>query len=197
MSLHHVRAATILAVFFSFSGSALAQSGERPHAIEKGSWALLFQVEDVFRLDYLDGMLALKYHLAEQHAVRLGVGANARTANDGQQVYGGVSGQVQYFLYPRPRREVKFYIGAGPRIGYGTQRVEAEGSSRMRDDSWTFGLAGGLGAEWFPTRHISIFGEFGNHAGMSIREHESNSPAATSHDYFYETSARLGIAAYL
>lgn len=173
-----------------------AQSGERSNALEKGSWALLFQVDGRPSVDFFDGMLAVKYHPSATRAIRIGIGGNASTADDASRFNGGISLQGQYFVYPRPEREINFYVGLGPRVTAVHNRVGDPGTQDLRRTAWELGLAGGLGVEWFVMRSLSLMGEYGNFVAIRTEMREQAGDETSWMDYFYRSSAKLGIAAY-
>jgi hypothetical protein len=184
----------LLTILFCFSASA--QSIDRPHSLERGAWALHYQVDGI-RLTFYQGMFAVKYHFADDRALRFGLGGNAATAGGGDHFRGGVSGQVHYLRYIRPEREVKFYVGAGPFVGYGRQSDDY-GSSYLRIDRLTMGAGGKLGAEWFATRSISFLAEYGNLlAVMFWSEDRRTPPKHSGRDYSYGNSVTVGLTLYL
>ena len=71
---------------------AQEQTTYRPHSLDAGSWAVLYQVDGV-RLTFYDGMLALKYHLAPGRALRFGLGGNASASDANDELRGGISGR--------------------------------------------------------------------------------------------------------
>jgi hypothetical protein len=61
----------------------------------------------------------------------------------------------EYLLYAPVSGDLYLFAGAGPQIGY-SQTVYDYESSR----SWSVGLGGSFGAEWFASRSISIHAEY-------------------------------------
>ena len=49
---------------------------------------------------------------------------------------------------------------------------------------------------WFSTESISILGEYGNSLGARVERRRMVDGDETLLDFFYQTSAKLGIAAY-
>ena len=175
---------------------ASAQSSVRPNSLQEGSWALLFQIQDVPALDFFEGFLAMKHHLSDQTALRFGIGGNATTANDRDGLQYAFSLQTQYFIYPQEAADVNFYLGAGPRVGLNFSRLEVSNDEIVRQRRTSLGITGRLGVEWFATRSISLLGEYGNELGIRFESREQPTFDEDTRDYFYRTSVTLGIAAY-
>ncbi len=181
----------------STSGNALAQTSERPHSLKQGTWAVLYQLDGV-RLSFFNGMLAFKYHLTDRRALRFGIGGNVATNSDRQDLNGGISSQAHYVLYLHPEREVKFYLGAGPYIGYSLSRSDGDSTRRRHDARWTIGIGGRLGTEWFATKSISVLAEFGNLLSASILRAEDGAiEERTWRDYSYGSTVTVGLSVYL
>ena len=104
-------------------------------------------------------------------ALRFGLGGNAQQNDATDYVSGGFKVQVLYLRYVQPEREVKFYLGAGPEGGYALSRSDVAPAVTRRDAQWTLGVAGRLGTEWFATKHVSLFAEYGNLLGTEHRAH--------------------------
>ena len=101
-------------------------------------------------------------------------------------------------LYFRPEREVKFYLGAGPYVGYDLGRRERNEATLERSQRFTVGIGGRLGTEWFATKSISLLAEYGNLLSTSHWELEGVSGADLgAREYAYSNSVRVGLSLYL
>lgn len=141
-------------------------------------------------------MLAMKYHFSAGRAIRLGVGGNAATAEDGSLFQGGISMQGQYLAYPWPNREINFYIGSGPRVAHVIHRREESNDFDAHRTVWEFGVTGRLGVEWFVMESLSFLGEYGNELSIRLENRDVADEERTLRDYLYRSSAKLGISAY-
>lgn len=157
---------------------------------------MLYQMDGI-RLTFYEGMLALKYHIAADKAFRFGLGGNASTNRDREDFHGGIAGQVHYLLYLRPEREVKFYLGAGPYVGYDRSRRNMDLQPPQRAQRWTLGIGGRLGTEWFATKSISVLAEYGNLLAIVISDEERTSRGdSATRDYSYRNSVTVGLSLY-
>ncbi len=176
-----------------------ADNGKRPNPMEKGSWSLLFQVDQNFRLTSFEGMtISCKRHYSPISAVRLGLSISAnntdqesksipsaevptRSTLHGRSYY-SVSAEFLKLGYPLRNSAVNLYYGFGPDVSYRFQRSEDELGEGFPEDQiglkrfnesriWSVGLAGILGVEWFPAKHIGLMAEYGM---LAYYQNESN-----------------------
>ncbi|TET96288.1 MAG: hypothetical protein E3J26_01445 [Candidatus Zixiibacteriota bacterium] len=173
------------------AASALAQESEEPrnnrnNSLIKGAWAFQFEiVGDLFNLDLRNlygTSLALKKHTSSGSALRIGLGLGLNLSNDDrtseqdgdtiiQSDYDRNSQSVnivmQKIFYPAPNADVNFFYGLGPQASFGHNKSTREYPSPTRwtsfeSYSWSLGITGVLGVEWFPTRSISLLAEYGS-----------------------------------
>ena len=182
-------------------------------------------------------VLSLKYHFTDKSALKFSVGFNpgergfdmrhnfdfGRYNNDTMNYNGRFNdhhGNIErlnftldYLLYPAPKKEINLFFGLGPRFGTGTQyfkypeNAERDSAQSYRNNSWSIGLNGLAGAEWFVTRSISLYTEYSISAGYQKRDYwdaDYNSTAGTysfteqksSRFRITDLSARLGFSIY-
>jgi opacity protein-like surface antigen len=181
-------------------------------------------------------VFSLKYHLSDKTALRFSVGLNPgemgfdRRRNidsvhynehfdghDGNDGHGGniehLNFSLNYMLYPAPKKEINLFFGLGPRFGIGAQHfrnpqnAEPDSVQSHRNTSWSIGLSGIVGAEWFVTKSISLFTEYNAAAGYQKRDYwETDYNPATgiysltenksSKFRVTDLSARLGFSLY-
>ncbi len=140
--------------------------------------------------------------------------------NTGTSITFGINADYQYFL--NPFDPVKAYIGIGPMISIGynnsvSSNIQIDDqadsteiqSSKYWNFSWSIGARLCLGVEWFITKNISLFAEY----GLSVRYNQlygnsTNSSVSTSELFESGTgftgngisinplSIQMGIAAY-
>ena len=173
------------------AASTLAQEGEearnnRNNSLTKGAWAFQFEiVGDLFNLDLRNlfgSTLAVKKHTSDGSALRIGLGLGFNLSDqdrtserDGDTVIQSdydrnsqsVNIVMQKIFYPAPTADVNFFYGLGPKASFSHEKTTEERQSRTRWTSserysWSVGVTGVLGVEWFPTRSISLLAEYGS-----------------------------------
>lgn len=152
-------------------------------ALREGVYALQFQIAPHFRLSSFQGsVLSAKKHLTEDRALRFGLSLGANVTNteyersdsdiddEQSQSQQRLSLAVQYMVHPTPDQPVQMYYGAGPELGFAryenTNEDEDFELTRI-STSWSIGLSGMVGAEWFVRSDISLMAEYG--AALSYR----------------------------
>ena len=163
------------AALVAFPEPGFAQEG-RDHSLAPGAWALQFRILDNFQLGTFEGtMLSIKRHSSAANAIRLGVGTSLfgsdQTDSDTtsfapqrEQSSTEVTLQLQYMHYPSPGSDVNVYLAVGPEFALRRQSVTDELAATEReqvDRSWSAGVEGNLGLEWFPFRSVGIHAEYG------------------------------------
>ncbi|MGE5680733.1 MAG: outer membrane beta-barrel protein [Bacillota bacterium] len=82
---------------------------------------------------------------------------------------------AQYVYYFNPKDKVLIYTGAGPSIGYdymkrssdldgkspGSYPVQSVSRGEEKTTSWSPGISGVVGVEWFAAKNISFLAEYG------------------------------------
>jgi len=147
---------------------------ERANSLHDGAWALQFSFDNGFS----GGRVAAKYHLSDKHALRAGLSFFARTEDteatepdddgfDISQDNARMDAEVLYARYPRPLAVANFYFGGGPYVQYSERNErrfdinEGEATERIfESETVEVGLMAILGAEWFPSRAISVHVEY-------------------------------------
>lgn len=125
---------------------------------------------------------------------------------------------LAYMLYPAPKKDINLFFGLGPRFGIGEEHfrppgpmepgnIENEQAQEQDNTSWSIGLIGIVGAEWFVNRSISLFTEYNIAACYQQREYWHADPNAPPGTYtltekktsgvsITDLSARLGFSIY-
>ena len=173
--------------FISRAGSA--EENERKHSLNKSPWALQFQIDRDFRLSSFQGnVISIKRHFSKKSAVRLDLSLRASVADGDNSSTSESSGTpsssnknesnnnneslnivMQYLIYPAPEKNIKFYFGAGPAVFLSRSESESINVSEFQsshfnkteNSSWSVGVAGITGVEWFTTQNISFLAEYG------------------------------------
>ena len=186
------------------AASALAQESEEAHnnrnnSLTKGAWAFQFEiVGDLFNLDLRNlfgTTLALKKHTSNSSALRIGLGLGFNLSDqdrtseqDGDTVIQSdydrnnqsVNIVIQKIFYPAPTADVNFFYGLGPLASFNHNKTTEERPSPTRwtsseTYSWSVGVTGVLGVEWFPTRSISLLAEYGSDIQYEWQERKNKS----------------------
>lgn len=122
---------------------------------------------------------------------------------------------LNYLFYPSPKSDVNLFFGIGPRFGFGANYFEYRPSTsqpdtlkhKYRNKSWSIGLSGLVGAEWFVARSISLFTEYNatfSYQKKDIWDADYNSTfnsytfmeSKTNKFRFTDISARVGFSIY-
>lgn len=153
---------------------ASSNAEERANSLNDGAWALQFSFESGFN----GGRVAAKYHLSDKNALRAGFSFFGRTedteanetdgdAFDFSRDNARMDTELTYARYPRPQGSANFYFGGGPYVQYderNERRFESfDGEAQERifeSETIEVGLVAMLGAEWFPSRAISLHVEY-------------------------------------
>lgn len=132
-----------------------------------------------------------KYHLSESKAVRVGFdlggsfsfGKNVnrggdvpddtlRSYNNNDYSLQDIDMTLEYLSYKSIRDDISVFWGTGPIFGFRHSKSSVIGGWYYGQEfrtftntneyySWGFGISTVLGAEWFPTKRISIVAEYG------------------------------------
>jgi hypothetical protein len=185
---------------------------------------------------FIPVVFSLKYHFTDKSALKFSVGLNPgewgfdmkhnfdnRHYNDTINFHNRFDDRhgnierlnfaLNYMLYPAPKKEINLFFGLGPRFGIGNQyfrypeNIERDSSKSYKSSSWSLGLNGLVGAEWFATRSISLFTEYSISAGYQKSDYwDADYNSATGTYTFTELksskfrvndlSARLGLSVY-
>jgi hypothetical protein len=182
-------AAAVPALSHAGAADSLRVDTPRENALHPGMWALMFQIDEDIVPKPFDGMgIALKRHMSRKGALRLGfdIGLSVDendaeswkmlddTLRNDQEDYSRNEGQsiafeLLYLMYPWPDSYINFFWALGPTFTFG--RSEQERGIIYDMDSgnyyqsyysrtWTAGLKGVAGVEWFATRRISFHMEY-------------------------------------
>ncbi len=161
----------------------------RNNSLAKGARAFQFEiVGDLFNLDLRNlfgTTLALKKQTSDGSAMRIGLGVGfnlsdqdrtsevredsiTQSQTDYDRNGQSVNIVIQKIFYPAPTADVNFFYGLGPLASFGHDKSAQEDlrpwtrTTSTETYSWSVGVAGVLGVEWFPTRSISLLAEYGS-----------------------------------
>ncbi|MBN8569456.1 MAG: hypothetical protein J0M18_07485 [Ignavibacteria bacterium] len=187
--------AVVILFLISISNSSLysqTKSKTRENSLKEGSWALMFGIDQNFRLTTLNGFtLSIKKHTNDAHAFRLGLSVSYENqdasgdnrADTAQNLYttNGYNYSValypSYYIYIEPKADVNFYIGLGLYGKYERQKSDYVQTYNYRNsnyedrydrvEAFEYGINTNLGVEFFPIRSFSIFAEYSLAFGYS------------------------------
>jgi hypothetical protein len=184
--------------------SAPCAQSKADNSLTAGAWALQFEIEDNFDLGSFEGStISIKKQTSPGSAWRLGlsVAINARVADNVSDILDSIRNStdnhsqnqsvgvtVHRLWYPSPDRLVNVFIGLGPIGSFShatTGSSNTSASGRFTKDereswSWSAGVSGILGVEWFATRNISLLAEYGT---VAEYEHIKNERTQWSYNY--------------
>ena len=183
MSLTCIFAALLIFVM-SANISAQSRFKSTKTPIQKGVWAMQFEINQDFDLSSFQGaMISVKKHTSRSKAWRLGLDINTSLSeNDSQNIYndstvGWSDGEsdrysfdinLQRIFYASPRAKVSLFYGFGPSAGYTYSKNKSTSktptSNRLsitKTKTFDVGLVGVLGVEWFFSKNMSLLGEYG------------------------------------
>ncbi len=181
-------------------------------------------------------IFSLKYHFTDKSALKFSAGLNPgewgfdmkhnfdpRHNNDTMYYnnrfddhHGNIERMnftLSYMMYPSPKKEINLFFGLGPRFGIGSQyfrypeNVERDSAQSYKSSSWSIGLSGTVGAEWFVTRSLSLFTDYNVAAGYQKRDYWDADYNSANGTYAFtemkssrfrvtDLSARLGVSVY-
>ncbi|MEM1096778.1 MAG: hypothetical protein AAGJ10_19440 [Bacteroidota bacterium] len=185
-----------------FASSTYAQDNVRPNALEADTWAVVFQVGQPISLRSFQGTIAVKHHTASDRAWRVGLGGSGNQSLNSQGGGVNITAQADYLIYPMPPREVNMYWGVGPSIGF-TRNAQKQNAFEDIETQFRIGVGGLLGAEWFATEHISLFGEYGTSLTIRLQREtittfdpQPSEVENTTTNLTFGTGATLGLNLY-
>ncbi len=185
-------AVVILFLFCSSHLQSQTKSKGRENSLKEGSWALMFGIDQNFRLTTLNGFtLSIKKHTSDAHAFRLGLsvsydnqdgtGDNREDTTRSTYERAGYNYTValypSYYIYIEPKADVNFYVGIGLYGKYERQKSDYVQTYNYRNDNYEdryikdeafeYGINTNLGVEFFPIRSFSVFAEYSLAFGYS------------------------------
>nr|MBN2276201.1 hypothetical protein [candidate division Zixibacteria bacterium] len=161
------------------------QSAE--NSLKAGSWSFQFEANRDLELTAFQGStISCKKHTSDGAAWRLGLSTdiefredeNSRNridttigqTNNDMDDYSFVL-HIQRVFYPRPDAKINFYWGFGPDFGYGRYKRKYTSENPLSgwwnkqtgvSTTYSFGMSGILGVEWFVWSNISFLAEYGS-----------------------------------
>jgi hypothetical protein len=163
---------SILALYITISINLYSQDTSRTSLI-KDKFALQFQVNGLYIHQFQGNSLSFKYHLSDVSALRFGIELFGATEIDYRYNNNSrpkrenltVNLKTQYVWYIKTVDDISLYCGTGP--FYSRYFRDDKSSSYYNSNSWTVGLQGLLGVEWFFKNNMSLSGEYGIAVGYN------------------------------
>ncbi|HDQ46284.1 MAG TPA: hypothetical protein ENN17_12440 [bacterium] len=219
-------------LLMAFSLPVAAQtSNDMPFT--KDSRAVQFQIGGDFTLGSFQGAaFSYKHHRQPSAAYRAGIYIYLNDTNTemnqwtpgirkttDDQVFLNAELNVQAVWYAENTRGVLFYYGTGPFLGFGRYREknkviapliacpQSESTADRERTSWSLGLTGLAGVEWFVSKSISLHAEYGISLGYSSMKEEtetanpgtgsrSNSDVTSTSWQLRSQGVRFGLSVY-
>jgi hypothetical protein len=148
-------------------------SATRPNSLQEGKWALEFGTTGLLNFTTYNSVdISFKRMCTDLSAWRIGgtIYANYTPGNYTSRL-GQYALQFQYMRYTSNSDEILFYYGIGPILGYSYSENDDTYSSG-HGQSYSAGLVGMVGVEWFATKAISANLEY-RLSGIYTRIHNS------------------------
>lgn len=212
-SLRCLAAVWFLSVW-GFSAVA-AQSGETSDAkprnsLEKGAWAMQFALDSDNLLTSYGGSVALKRHISPRSAYRVGFDYGLSTQDqespgntNTDTNYQNVGMFIHFLRYTDPEASVHFFWGTGPFGSFSrseSTQSDSDHSTEVVAETWSVGIDGRIGVEWFATRTLSFHAEYFGTASFqrSERRHTTVETTETTQDQWRLSRGPVvfGLSAY-
>ena len=155
--------------------AASADEADR-NSLKSEALALQFRINENFTVGSFKGtLISVKRHMSDKSAFRAGITFDLQSSDSEVMTFGSVVPRkesremyltridLQYLRYPSPASAVNLFLGTGPFFSYGRSeihRIEPNDSKQI-SMSWSLGLGGVVGAEWFPFRSLGVHAEYG------------------------------------
>lgn len=178
----------LLALIFVFVSSFIFQSSQaKENSLKKGKWALQFEVGRNFDVRGFQGQtLSIKNHTADNRAFRLGITVALEVGDGETKRLDGGDGRrpsntdfnsrrfdlnLQKIFYTDITAPVNAFYGIGAAVAFAHSKntyarsysydTTTENSYQTSvSDSWSVGMSGIFGAEWFFAENMSLLGEY-------------------------------------
>ena len=162
------------------------------NSLVAGAWALQFKVDSDAILSEFGGSVAIKRHVSDRSAFRVGFDYGLSTGDrdwDGERQNDRANGMigmfVDYLRYTDVTSPVNFFWGVGPFGSFYRSRdtIEQEFSeTESVIKIWNAGISGRVGVEWFATRSLSFHAEYFGTAYYESRTSESTTTHGETSD---------------
>ena len=226
--------AMVLFLLLSLIVAIPSTASARENSLKKDKWALQFEIDRNFDLNAFQGStITVKKHSSDKSAYRLSLTTHldfrneatdfpinrqpAPGHNDLTDVKFEVS--VQKLSYTNPQDDINFFWGIGPMYSYRyflqdqdniTSDGQFQNKYKREEHTWSLGLTGAIGVEWFATKSISFLAEYGTTAGYTERNsktvtkyvsngnvnYDLNSTAELSEFSFSSSQVKFGLSVY-
>jgi len=195
-----------VSVVFIFTINSFSQSSKDSSQVNSligGRWAIQFELGSFINPNFFESvMFSLKPQLSRYLALRFGVSYDFRTnegdeesngisfPDESRENYASVKANLQYYI--NPKDNIVFYIGLGPMYrytDYKSQNVDVNSDSQgntysfeyyFSSKSWSAGVVGLLGVEWFLHHRISFLGEYNITAMFGKYQYTSTRKSSSS-----------------
>jgi hypothetical protein len=152
--------------FFSLIVQNTFGQDSTQNSLKQGKFALQFQLDGSFTLKpFQETSFSGKYHITDLSAIRAGiqisnsvdVESKINDKDTTKQSSFNIKINAQYIYYLSIVDDICLYTGSG--LSYGRD-LYTNGGDYHDADSWSIGLSGIIGMEWFVKNNISLSGEY-------------------------------------
>lgn len=167
--------------------------------IQTPDWALQLAVSDLLDIKNFAGQLNFKKHFSNKFALRVGLNVTFKfIENDGNKSFSrtdlGSDLFVQYYI--TPRKKFNFYALGGIQVKY-AKYDNAISNDGNPDELYNYGLGIGFGVEYFATKTLSLFSEYGANLSFSRQiQINDNSEEVYENVVFEDAPLSFGFSFY-
>ncbi|MCH9025109.1 MAG: hypothetical protein IH931_07220 [candidate division Zixibacteria bacterium] len=192
------KSAMVLFILLAIIVAIPSAASARENSLKKGKWALQFEIDRDFDLSGFQGnTLSIKKHTADNRAYRLGFtffldigdSETLRILNDTillprERDFNSrrFNFSFQKIYYASTDASVNMFYGIGTAYSFQHSNNESVSYNRSRtqiqfsnstNDSWSAGITGVFGAEWFFAENMSLLGEYNTVANYRQSKREN------------------------
>ncbi len=168
-------------LLFVLTGTVLAQKQQETFSFPR--YSLQFKVTDLLRFNpFLGSIISFKYHLNNKTAFRIGISGSKKTSDTDvdkftadtlsgktrqKESLTGLGLRFQVVRYFNPTKVIKAYAGCGPYVFWNYKKLENDSyyTSTLERRTYSVGINGFWGAEWFFASRMSLSLEYGFYFG--------------------------------
>jgi hypothetical protein len=179
------RSVPVVVTLMLVACSLIVAQTEPVSPLTDSSRAVMCQIGSDFTLQSFQGLgLQYKYHYSALTALRFGISLSMsgnKTENNDNYIYSDTTTssttegivyhayntrvQALIIKYLEPKTDIHLFFGAGPTVAYAWSnqsdgRSNSTSTIEYHSETFSAGLVGVAGTEWFATRTISLFAEY-------------------------------------
>ncbi len=169
-------------------GFAMGQNAEKDFSFPK--YSLQFKVSNLLNFNpFLGSIISFKYHFNNKTAFRIGVSGSRKSSDtdidkfNADTLYGQTKQKelqkswglrFQVVRYFNPAKVIKTFAGCGPYFSWSYKNLENNSYyiSNLEERTYSVGINGFWGVEWFFASRMSLSLEYGFYFGYSHKNED-------------------------